>query len=159
MPSPPIPKTSALPHSQPSSTVERFAVSIANARKNNRSDAALKAFCLLQPSAYLRKSPETRHALLKDMAELLLLRSLQDIALHEYHDGKTATPNQNIGFGVRWDKVFNTNSDAGAVNIVIPRQALAQLQVGIAVQVSKGPQPVGHTPLGSVDVPIADTPT
>jgi hypothetical protein len=153
------PAVSSKPSPQPSTLGERTALSIANARKLSRSDARIRSFCLLQPNAYLAKSPETRHALLKEAAELLLLSSMQDIVRSEWLEHKQSTPNMNIGYGVRFDKVFNAANDAGAISITIPKQALAQLQIGIAVQVSKGLQPVVSKPLGVVELPMDITPT
>jgi hypothetical protein len=100
--------------------------------------------CTLQPSAFLKESQENRHALLRDAAELLLLGSLQDCMRTEWVEHKPATPNQNIAYGVRWDKVFNTNNDAGSVILKLPAAALKALQIGIAIQVK--PQAVGVKP-------------
>jgi hypothetical protein len=82
--------------------------------------------------------------MLREAAELLLLSSSQEILRSEVIDGESATRNQNISFGTRWDKVFNTNNDAASVVLKLPAAALAALRLGIAIQVK--PQPVDTKP-------------
>jgi hypothetical protein len=112
-----------------------YAATVAKAKDVIKGDPFLMKLCVLQPSAFLKQSQETRHALLRNAAEVMLLRAQQDILRSEAFEGKNATPNDNISFGTRWDKVFNTSNDAGAVVVKLPAAALAALQIGIAVQV------------------------
>jgi hypothetical protein len=113
---------------------------LAQARQKSKTDPRIYDLCILQPATFLQLSQESRHTLLREAEELLLLSSVQDCVRSEWLEHKPATPNQNIAFGVRHDKVFNTNSDAGSVILKLPAAALAALQIGIAVQLK--PQPV-----------------
>jgi hypothetical protein len=136
-----MPRASLPPSKQQTNTGDRNNYAIQRARHLNRGDQRIYRLCTLSPSSFFKQSPEGRQAFLRDAAELLCLSSVQEIARSEWLDLKSASPNQNISFGTRWDKVFNTNNDAGAVTISIPKAALQALQIGIAVQVK--PQPVG----------------
>jgi hypothetical protein len=121
------------------------AANLALARQKSKSDSRVYELCILQPSAFLKQPQAQRHALLREAEELLLLSSLQDCVRSEWLEHKPATPNQNIAFGVRHDKVFLNNADAGSVHLTIPKAALQALQIGTAIQVK--PQPVVKPPV------------
>lgn len=111
--------------------------------KTQLSDKRLKRFLSLTPSIYSAMPQEERHALLKENAELMLLKSTQHILHQEVFLAKSATPNESITWGVRYDKIFAKDTDADTLIVQLPKQALAALQIGLAVQV----QPAHAKPL------------
>lgn len=103
--------------------------------KTQHSDKRLNSFLKLTPTIYSALPQEERHALLLENAELMLLKSTQHILTQEVMLAKSATPNESISWGVRFDKVFRKDSDVDTLSVKLPKQCLEALKIGIAVQV------------------------